>query len=817
VVTGYSYCDCGALFAVTNAWNTSAQMVTTFTYDNQGNRLITYLPDAAITNSYDALGRVVTNADAWGFRDFGYNNQGIRIGTGDAYGTEQATYFDIEDRPIWVQNASQVTITNSYDLLGRLSTRVYPDGGSERFGNSPRGLIAYTNQLNLTNYYGYDAAGRKTAETNANAEIIRYTNDAAGDLLSLTDGKNQTTRWNYDAYGRVTNKLDQTGTVILTYQYDANNRLTNRWSLAKGNTGYSYDAVGNLTFINYPVSPTVTYHYDPLNRLTNMVDAAGTTAYAYTSGGELYTENGPFASDTVTNYYWNRMRLGLGLQQPTGAWTNGFAFDAAKRLTAVGSSAGNFYYTYDPSRLLLPIKVSLPNSSYITNVYDGNARLLSTKLLTSSASVLDAAVYGYNVGNQRTTFTNAAGTNVNFTYDPIGQLKVATSSTSSESRGYSYDAAWNMARRTNGPDEVISVDGKNQLTSVGANTYGYDSNGNLTNEVVWHAGTNYYTYDDENRLVSVQPGTGGLTTFVYDGLGRLREQLQWIASTGGGGGDVLRPGGIMPDTGVTWTLSSGIYYIYDANRVIQERDINNNPTVSYTRGNDLSGSLEGAGGIGGLLARSDAYSSGNFTDHNYYHADGNGNIMYLETASQTLAASYRYDAFGNLLNSSGSYATANTYRFSSKEWMSTVNSYYYLYRFYRPDLQRWLNKDPLGDFEFTDYVTIESDAISNTFDDRIENSSSYQLINLYGFALNNPIDEIDTDGRGIWKKIANWFKGHHNASKSIKGENYTCTISAGTKGLRPDQVGITVTVGWPGPLNPPPPGKELPKPHDYPE
>jgi hypothetical protein len=28
------------------------------------------------------------------------------------------------------------------------------------------------------------------------------------------------------------------------------------------------------------------------------------------------------------------------------------------------------------------------------------------------------------------------------------------------------------------------------------------------------------------------------------------------------------------------------------------------PTVTYTRGNDLSGSLEGAGGIGGMLARS---------------------------------------------------------------------------------------------------------------------------------------------------------------------------------------------------------------------
>jgi len=71
--------------------------------------------------------------------------------------------------------------------LGRLRTRTYPDGGAEKFGYSARGLTAYTNQISLTNFYAYDAAGRRTFETNANAELLRYTNNAAGDLLSLTD------------------------------------------------------------------------------------------------------------------------------------------------------------------------------------------------------------------------------------------------------------------------------------------------------------------------------------------------------------------------------------------------------------------------------------------------------------------------------------------------------------------------------------------------------------------------------------------------------------------------------------------------------
>src|SRR5205823_10100668 len=93
-----------------------------------------------------------------------------------------------------------------------------------------------------------------------------------------------------------------------------------------------------------------------------------------------------------------------------------------------------------------------------------------------------------------------------------------------------------------------------------------------------------------------------------------------------------------------WQFDSETDYIYDGMRVIQERNgTNNTPTVSYTRGNDLSGGLEGAGGIGGLLARSHGYSGGTWSTHNFYHADGNGNITYLVNSSQTVAASYRYE------------------------------------------------------------------------------------------------------------------------------------------------------------------------------
>ncbi len=101
----------------------------------------------------------------------------------------------------------------------------------------------------------------------------------------------------------MTNKWDANGVSNFRYQYDANGRLTSRWSSAKGTTSYQYDEVGNLTFINYPSSVDITFQYDALNRLTNQVDAAGTNRYTYTASSQLATVGGVFASDYVANFY----------------------------------------------------------------------------------------------------------------------------------------------------------------------------------------------------------------------------------------------------------------------------------------------------------------------------------------------------------------------------------------------------------------------------------------------------------------------------------------------------------------------------------
>jgi len=88
---------------------------------------------------------------------------------------------------------------------------------------------------------------------------------------------------------------------------------------------------------------------------------------------------------------------------------------------------------------------------------------------------------------------------------------------------------------------------------------------------------------------------------------------------------------------------------------------------------------------------------GNPSAHAYYHADGNGNITALVNTNGVIVASYQYDPYGNLLGMSGPLAEANAYRFSSKEWNANAGLYYYGFRFFEPNLQRWLNRDPIGE------------------------------------------------------------------------------------------------------------------------
>jgi len=87
-------------------------------------------------------------------------------------------------------------------------------------------------------------------------------------------------------------------------------------------------------------------------------------------------------------------------------------------------------------------------------------------------------------------------------------------------------------------------------------------------------------------------------------------------------------------------------------REVQHSNISSfqSSTNYYTWGVDLSGSLQGAGGVGRLLAVTTTDTNSG-TSTNYYPVyDANGNVTaHLDAGGSTVAA-FEYDAFGNTLS-----------------------------------------------------------------------------------------------------------------------------------------------------------------------
>ena len=143
---------------------------------------------------------------------------------------------------------------------------------------------------------------------------------------------------------------------------------------------------------------------------------------------------------------------------------------------------------------------------------------------------------------------------------------------------------------------------------------------------------------------------------------------------------------------------------------------------SYCWGLDVTGTLHGAGGVGGLLLTTDG------TRHHIPLYDANGNVQGLINANTgAMEAVYSYSAFGELLGYKnpvgGTHAQDNPIRFASKYYDSETGLYQYNHRFYSPKLGRFITRDPVGE---------------------------YGGLNLYAYCANRPVDRWDylgLDGR----------------------------------------------------------------------
>jgi RHS repeat-associated protein len=275
----------------------------------------------------------------------------------------------------------------------------------------------------------------------------------------------------------------------------------------------------------------------------------------------------------------------------------------------------------------------------------------------------------------------------------------------------------------------------------------YDADGNMLSD-----GKFSYTWDAKNRLTSATPLNPILNSkrllFRYD----WRHRLTTLTT--------------QSFNGTAWTPHSTRTFIYDGWLLSLELVDNadgTHQTFEYFWGNDLSGSEQGAGGVGGLLAVS---------VDGVYHLpcyDHNGNITAYASENGTLSAQFLYDAFGNILDRSGPLADIFRFRFSTKYFIPETRAYYYGHRFYSVALGRWLSRDVFGE---------------------------QGGLNLYLFTLNEPLNAFDWLGnctleihigenkpKDAPSDAGGWFEG---VLPSFGSKNKNCPAG---------QVGTKFTVG----------------------
>ena len=300
-----------------------------------------------------------------------------------------------------------------------------------------------------------------------------------------------------------------------------------------------------------------------------------------------------------------------------------------------------------------------------------------------------------------------------------------------------------------GGPQVTSTESGKVFLAKQPEEFAYDLDGNTLSDGQWS-----YTWDGENRLVAVETRAAAVAAgvaktkieYTYDARSR---RIARTVRSGWNGSDYAPAETRGYVYGDGWNVLAELKEVADGfgnvSQVLVRRNV---------WGLDVSGSLDGAGGIGGLLVESIMDPSINdpnnvaLTDCLPFY-DGNGNIIGLIDPDGNEVARYTYGPFGETVGMSGLFAAANPYRWSTK-WTEDVTGLKdYGYRWL--GVGRWLNRDPL-----------EEDGGEN----------------LYNYVANDGIGRIDPSGmRDIASSGIRPYPSIDNGAPYAKPSSYMGSVA----------------------------------------
>jgi RHS repeat-associated protein len=445
-----------------------------------------------------------------------------------------------------------------YNTLGQFTNQVDPDGVSTLFAYNLKGEQVYTaldTNQNHTIDLDVDGVTFVTSDvTNDNGFSVRRTRTYAFPTAGSTNSQLISTAetsvdglrsWNI-IYN---NGLGITNFSRTVYQGSGVRSVTN--IAPDGSYAVSVYQSGLITSITSSnasgtqLTQTL-YGYDAHYRqLTNTDARNGSTIYGYNNADQITSTTTPSPAQTTTYYFDNRGR-NFATELPDSTWVTNVYNGKNELVQTYGSRTYAAGYGFDGQGRMTKM------TNWATAATGAGARV-TTWNYDQYRGFLASKTYGGNTPGPSYSYTSAGrlqtrlwarGTNTTYSYDTIGQLSSITyNDGSTPSVGYAYDRRGRQIAITNGTtictrtyddvsDLLIESYSGGPLNGILV-TNGFDGFLRRTNLVALSSTTpllqHFYSYGAASRLATVSDGTN-TAGYLYVANSPLVSQIAFTNS-----------------------------------------------------------------------------------------------------------------------------------------------------------------------------------------------------------------------------------------------------------------------------------------------
>lgn len=648
-VTSYTYDTYNNLIALKNSLN----QTWTYTYDSKHNILTTKTPlGKKNVMTYNAQGQLTEVKDpSLQTTSFAYDVFGNITTVTDPLGNITTKGYDAKGLvQVLLKDPKSNSTTFEYDDNYRLTKLIHPDASVRSYGYDACATNSITDENGVTTSMSRDPLLYITSIKDGSGHTTTQSYDGNSNLTAITNPLQQTLSYTYDAANRRIKMSSPLGTEAVM-AYDANNNLKTFTDERGKSTGFAYDSNNFLASLTDALGNQVTLTRDALGRITRVTNAQGSTVgYSYNADG--YVTEKKYDGSSVATYSYNAVGDLMTVVDATGtlSYTRdktgkvvkilypdtkavSMTYDAAGNNTSITYPGGLVVtYTYDNRNRVRSATWGGGAASY---VYDKVGNLLTETRLNGIRSDLL-----YNSENAVTSIIHRKGTSVfaQMTYvrNALGNVIAEMTSLPSPSLD---DRA-----------ETAVYNNAGQISTLAADVYNYDKDGNLT---TISGGRKWnLVYNPENLPTSITRN-GATSLHFYNGLKQRTQTKQGTQER---------------------------KYHYDANgRLLFETNASGQVTASFIyNGKRLVAMRTSAG------------------ENHYYHFDKTGNTIAMTNSSGNVSRTYGYLPFGEIVQSQGTLANPFTYAGAFGVIDDGGGLYFMRNRYYDSYTGRFIQKDPIG-------------------------------------------------------------------------------------------------------------------------